>query len=41
MNQKQIIARAAGIEMATQARGIVEILSQESYHSRAAFIYIL
>ena len=41
MNQKQIIAHAARIEAARQARGILGILSQESYHSQGTLVHIL
>ena len=41
MNQKQIIARAARIEAARQAKGILVILSQESYHSQGTLMHIL
>ena len=41
MNQKQIIAHAARIEVARQARGILGILSQESYHLQGILVHIL
>ena len=41
MNRKQIIARAARIGAARQARGVLGILSQESYHSQGTFMHIL
>ena len=41
MNQKQIIAHAARIEAARQVRGILGILSQESYHSQGTLMHIL
>ena len=41
MEQRQIITCAARIEAARQARGILGILSQESYYLQGTFICIL